>query len=383
MLLNIYLKEMKDCFRDSRTLFLTVLLPIIMMTGLTIFYEKILGSGEGEVYSLAIKQSADEARMFDGMKNIKLVETDQPEEAVKNGDAQAALIFGSDFKAKISAGEKADVTLMGDNFSQKSSSLMTLVTNQLNLYEKSIVSERLKEKGTDPSVTEPFTISQKGVSNEDTSTSMLAMLIPLILSIAIGIGASPAALDLFAGEKEKKTMEALLMTPVKRGPLVLAKWLTISSIGTITGLITLIVVALEITFLTENLKKAVSFGDHTLLIVLLGILIAIVYSMFNASLLMLASIAGKSIKEAQSYSTPVMMVSVFPVMFISTMGINELSTVHFAIPIMNIFCMMKELIFGIISWEHILVGFGTNILCMGILFAAGRVMFKKDKWVMN
>ncbi|KEZ53347.1 hypothetical protein [Metabacillus indicus] len=45
MLLNCYLKEMKDCFRDSRTLILTVLLPIILMTGLTLFYERMVSDG--------------------------------------------------------------------------------------------------------------------------------------------------------------------------------------------------------------------------------------------------------------------------------------------------------------------------------------------------
>ncbi len=71
------------------------------------------------------------------------------------------------------------------------------------------------------------------------------MLISFILAITIGVGAGPAAADLFAGEKERKTMEALLMTPVKRSTLLLSKWLTISSIAAITGITTLIVVALE------------------------------------------------------------------------------------------------------------------------------------------
>ncbi|MEM5590929.1 ABC transporter permease subunit [Niallia circulans] len=69
--------------------------------------------------------------------------------------------------------------------------------------------------------------------------------------ISFRVGASPAAADLFAGEKEKKTMEALLMTPVKRSTLVISKWLTITTIGVLTGLITLLVVVLEIAFLRK------------------------------------------------------------------------------------------------------------------------------------
>ena len=205
----------------------------------------------------------------------------------------------------------------------------------------------------------------------------------MVLAIAIGIGSSPAAADLFAGEKERKTMEALLMTPIKRSTLVLSKWMTIATIGAITGIVTLIVVSLEISFFTENLKKAVSFGDNVYVIVGLAVVVSIIYSMFTASLLMLMSIIGKTVKEAQSYSTPVLMLGMLPVMYLVSKGINELSFGHFATPVLNLFCLLKELIFNVVNFEHVLITVISNLLCMAVLFAIGRVLFLKDKWVMN
>ena len=75
MLLKIYFKEMKDSFRDRRTLLLTVLLPIIMMTGLTFFYEKLISGNEGETYTLAVDQSLsrEEKALFADNENIELV----------------------------------------------------------------------------------------------------------------------------------------------------------------------------------------------------------------------------------------------------------------------------------------------------------------------
>ena len=178
-------------------------------------------------------------------------------------------------------------------------------------------------------------------------------------------------------------MEALLMTPVNRSTLLFAKWLTIASVGAITGIITLIVVALEIGFLTENLKNAVSLGDNAALVIGLAVFITIIYGMLNASLLMVTSIMGKTVKEAQSYSTPIMMVAIFPVMIITGIGINELGFEHFAIPIMNLFGLLKELLFGIVNVEHILITVASNVISMIIVFIIGRIMFMKDKWVMN
>ena len=178
-------------------------------------------------------------------------------------------------------------------------------------------------------------------------------------------------------------MEALLMTPIKRSTLLFAKWLTIATIGAITGIVTLVVVSLEIYFLTENLKQSVSMNDNLLVIMGLAILVAIVYAMLVASILMVTSIIAKTVKESQSYSAPVMMLTMFPLMIITGIGVNELAFHHFAIPILNIFSLLKELIVGVVNLEHIAITLGSNLLCMTILFIIGRILFLKDKWVMN
>lgn len=385
MLRNIYFKEMKDCFRDRRTLLLTVLMPIIMMTGLTFFYEKLISTDESKTYTLAVDQSfsKEEKNLFSGIENIAFVESTNPEETLQAGDALVALRLSHDFISSIENGEEASVTIIGNSFSQNSSNLMSMVNAALSVYEKSVTVERLQAQGTDLSVIQPFSVNQKELSEEDPNVNLIAMLIPLILSIAIGVGSGPAASDLLAGEKERKTMEALLMTPVNRVTLLFAKWLTIASVGAITGIITLIVVALEIGLFTENLKKAVSLGDNANIIIGLAVLVSIIFAMFNASLLMLTSIIGKTVKESQSYSTPVMMLVIFPTMIISGIGINELGFQHFAIPILNLFSILKELLFGIVNYEHLILTIASNLICMIVVFSIGRILFMKDKWVMN
>ncbi|MGP1909699.1 ABC transporter permease [Metabacillus sp. JX24] len=385
MLLNCYLKEMKDCFRDSRTLILTVLLPIILMTGLTLFYERMVSGGEEDTYTLAVEETINQAEeeLFTPLKNVDLVKTGNPEEAVKEGDAQAAVILDSDFTAKIEDGKTASITMIGDSFSQNSSTLMTLVSGALTAYEKTVVGERLAENGTDPSLIQPLVIEQKEMTQEDPTINLVALLVPMILALAIGIGASPAASDLFAGEKEKKTMEALLMTPVSRTTLLFSKWLAISSLGAITGLITLGVVSLEVAFLTENLRKAVSFGSDAPIIIGMALLISVIYAMFMASVLMLTSIIGKTVKESQSYSSPVLMIGTIPALTTTSIGINEFELHHFAIPVLNLFTILKELLFGIVQYDHILLVLGSNLAVMVIALIIGRILFLKDKWVMN
>ncbi|PAD88427.1 sodium ABC transporter permease [Niallia circulans] len=385
MLFKLFLKELKDSFRDRRTLLLSVFLPIIMMTGLTLFYEKLVSSDEGDTYQLAIPTNINEEMKANlaAYTNIELIDSDNPEKMVKDGDAQAAILIENGFSEKLSQGENTNIVLIGDSFSEKSSTLLSIVMNALNEYEKMVITERLNEAGVESSIVQPFSIEQQEISAEDPTINLVAMLIPLILSLALGVGASPAAADLFAGEKEKKTMEALLMTPVKRSTLVISKWLTITTIGVLTGLITLLVVVLEIAFFTENLKNAVPVHDNFALIILFALVMTIIYSMLIASLLMITSIIGKTIKEAQSYSTPILLLTIFPMMLLSTTGINELTTNHFIIPFVNVFSTLKELIFGEIIYQHLLLTLGSNLVFIVISFLIGRMLFLKDKWVIN
>lgn len=384
MLRRIYFKEMKDSFRDRRTLFLIVLLPILMMSGLTFFYENMLSDDKGDTYTLAVNQDADEEILarISSYENVKVEKSSDPAEMVSDGEALAGLIVTGDFMRSVEQGEKAEVTVIGDSFSQKSSSLIAIITNEFTTLEKEITARRLEQQGTDLSIIQPFTVNQEEMS-EDLSVNMLALLVPLILAIAIGIGASPSAVELFAGEKEKKTMEALLMTPVNRSTLVLAKWLAISTLSTLMGFITLLVMMIEITFFTEKLKEAISFGDNLYLIAGISMLVILVYAVFNASIMMITSIMGKTVKEAQSYYTPISMLAMFPGMIISSLGVNELEVHHFAIPILNLFSQMKELLFGIVDYQHLAITVSSNLIVMLVVFIIGRILFMKDKWVLN
>lgn len=385
MLFKIYLKEMKDSFRDRRTLIYTVFIPVIMMTGLLLFYENILSGNRQDTYILAVSNdiSSEEETIFSGYENIELVKSYDPLEMVQNGDAHAAILFSPYFMNRMNMGHAASVTLIGNSFSQNSSILMSKLSNALADYEKTIVSKRLKSEGLDHNLIAPFTIQQKEISDENEEKSLLAILVPLILGIAIAMGSSPAASDLFAGEKEKKTMEALLMTPINRSVLFIAKWLSISSIGAIIGFVTLIVLALEIRFFTEYIRMAVSFNNNPFLLIFIALLITLLFAMFIASLLLITSIIAKTVKESQSYSTPMMMIIVFPIMITVGIGINEFTFIHFATPVLNLFSLFKELLYGVILWEHILVTIASNILCIIIGFIIARILFLKDKWVMN
>ena len=382
---NILIKELKDSFRDQRTLLLTVLLPLFLMSALVFFYEKMLSTDEDEVYPVAVKedQSAFLKQILTSYNNINLIIVEDFNKAIEAGDVVAAVDFEETFEQQITDNESPTVQIYGDKNSLSSAIAINTIEAAFNHFSQSIIAENLQSSNVDPTILSPFIIEHTQVVEGDNAVGMIAFLIPLMLSIAVGVGITPAATDLIAGEKERKTMEALLMTPVNRSALLLAKWLTMVIIATLTGLITLMIVFIEVQFFTETIKASLNFGDNAWIIVLTAFLVVISYAALLSSALMITSISAKTIKEAQSYSSPITMIAMLPAMFLVSLGVNELTTTHFIIPIVNIFTIFKELFFGIVSVEHIALTIFSNLIIAFVIFFIGRLMFLKDKWVLS
>ncbi|MBS2967931.1 ABC transporter permease [Metabacillus sp. KIGAM252] len=387
MFLKIYLKEMKDSLRDRRTLLMGVFIPILVLTGLTLFYENIMADSK-QTFTLAVSSSIakDEEQLVSGLKNVNTKSFTDPEKAVRDGDAQAAVTFDSGFVQKINSGQQANATLYGDSFSKNSSVLMEMIDAQLTAFEEGVVKNRLQAANLDPMVIQPLEVTTKEMNSEDDSAAALSIFsnfLPMIISMAIVSGAYPSATDLFAGEKDRKTMEALLITPVSRTKMLLAKWLTVSTIAVFSGVAAVAVVSLEIIFLTEKLKEALQFGDHVWIFIGITLITSVMFALFMSSVQMLASLISKSVKEAQSYQTPIMMLPILPIFTLTSTGVNETSFQHFIIPAINMFALIKEMLYGIINVQNILLTVGSTALFMIIVLAVTVSLFKKDQWVMG
>lgn len=388
MFLNMYIKEMKEALRDRRTLLLSVFLPILLLTGLTLFYESMMTTDEDETYTLAVDPSfsKDGKALLKEFPQINVQSFENPTDAVQAGNAAASLQVSDRFMEQLKEGQQVTFTLSGDSYSQDSSFVLSQVESALTLFEKQIIQERLQTIDVDTSLISPMQVDFKEVgleSDNGASLSILSLFLPMIITMAISTGAYPLASDLFAGEKDRKTMEALLMTPVSRGKILLAKWLTISSIGALAGIVSIVVVTLELILLTEELKKGFDFGNDLWLILPTALLITVLFSLFIGALQMSASIISKTVKESQNYLSPITMLVILPALFLGGTGLHELTTKHFLIPFFNIFALFKELLYGVIDYQNIFLTAGSLVVSIAIFFAVSRLLFLKDKWVLN
>ncbi|MGC4378663.1 ABC transporter permease [Fictibacillus sp. Mic-4] len=386
MVWGIFKKELIDSLRDRKTIVLSVLIPIILNAGLMLLFDRVVLNKSEDTMTIAVNQNSQSTiyKWLYDMKNTKIKELSDPMEAVKDGDAQVGIKVGSDFDQKLKNGGSPELTIYSDSGSSKSSAAVETVKNIISMHEQTIVNEKLQSAHIDPKVLNPFQMKVKNVAKDDDGGMYLVSLFAqIIIVLGVMMGGVSAANDLFAGEKERKTMEALLITPVKRSHLITGKWLTISVLGAITGIFSTVTLVVFIKFFTTNLPNVFDL-EHGGGKLIAALLIAIIlFAFLVASIQVIFSLFANTMKEAQNYISPLMLLGMLPYYFLITVSVNEMTTMHFIIPFLNIYALIKQLIYGVYSLQNVLLTIGSTLVCIVIFFTIARVMFGKDRWVLE
>ena len=204
-------------------------------------------------------------------------------------------------------------------------------------------------------------------------------MLPYMFIIFCYLGALYPAIDLAAGEKERGTLETLLLAPIPRVQLVLGKFLVVFTAGVVSALLSIAGLGLWLAYQGQEVGgamgeiiKSVSPIDLTLIALMLVPMAA----MFSALLLSI-SIYAKSFKEAQSYSAPLNMLVIMPAVLAMLPGI-ELDWTWALVPITNISLAIKELIKGTMDYTMLVAILGSSVVIAGACLAFCTWWFNRE-----
>lgn len=386
MIWHVYRKELTDSLRDKKTIMLSILLPIIFNIGILYFFDQFLSHEENNEMTVSINNSVDNAviQWLESDPNVTVKKVSDPIKEVEEGNVLVALKADEDFQNKMEKSEVPAITVYADPTSKKASSTSEYVLTLLSSQREQLLSQRLQNLNIDNAAITPFEVKSEGLSGEDDgSLYMISIFAQLIIVLGVLMGGMPAANDLFAGEKERNTMEALLMTPVKRLDLIVGKWLTISTLGMLSGFFSVATFVIFVQYFTKNLVNALNISEHLAFFTISLIIGIIAISLLASCLFTMLSLMANSIKEAQTYISPVMTLAMIPYFLLVGISVNELTAIHFLIPFFNIFALIKQLIYGIYDLTSILYVAGSSAVVIAITFAAAYVMFTKSRWVLG
>ncbi|MBZ4663768.1 MAG: natB [Caloramator sp.] len=381
----VFKKELKDLFRDRKTVIMTVLLPLVLFPLLFGLIGKgVKSTTEKVAKEVKIAYVGGESSFKDflsSVPNIKIVETKNYQDEVKKGSVYLAVIVEEDFDEKLSQEKMSDIKIIYDSESTNSQTALDVVKDVINTYKDEVVKRRLEKRGIDVSILSPVDVKNEPVSREKAGGGalMLTMLLPLYLIIYAITGPMAAAVDLGAGEKERGTLEPLLTTQASRMQLLFGKLFAITVMG-IIGTIS------SLTGLYIAFKYSMDFMGDVGLNISIGSLIligftAIILNMIFAAVELAVSIYARSFKEAQTYLSPITIIGMIVAYGTYMMDVKSASTMMFNIPLANISLIIKEFIIGVYNPMHIAITFVWAIVYIiaAILFA--RYMFSREEVV--
>ena len=386
MIWHIYKKELIDCLRDRKTIIFSVLIPILLNVGMLFFVDRMMSNNQPDGMSIAVEKGSDTSvvEWLKEDRNLQVVESEDPLQTVEKGKASVALKVDKEFSDKILHMQSPDVMIYTSPDSVESSRTKEYVTAILNKQRDGIIKERLTQLNINDQTIQPFYVKEQSFSNKDNSSLiMVAIYAPMIIALGVLGGIVPSANDIFAGEKERKTMEALLMAPIKRLHLLIGKWFTISTFGVLSGVLSTISFVLFVRYFTVTLNDALNLNNH-LIAFSASLLVAItLFALLAGLILCIFSLLASSVKEAQSYTSQIVTVAILPCFLLMGKSVNEMQSNVFLIPIYNVFALMKQLLYGVYDMQSLGYTIGSLSVCIIVLFTIGYTIFTKSRWVLG
>jgi sodium transport system permease protein len=241
----IFEKEMLDNLRDYRSwttgVFWALFGPlimgaVIMMVGNT-FRESAKESLRLPVLGA---ENAPSLVAFLRQQDV-VIETApaDPEAAVRAGDINVALVIPPDYGEDFSAGKTARVRLVFDSTRQSALSDIRQATRLLDGYSEYIGMLRLSLRGISPEVFRVVQVEEMDTATPQSQALIFLSMLPYFIIFAIFNGAAPVITDATAGERERGSLEPLLINPLPRGWFAIGKMLSAIPFASINLVITL------------------------------------------------------------------------------------------------------------------------------------------------
>ncbi len=385
-------KELKETLRDRRTIITLVLMPLLIYPLLSMTLNRFLVSATAEAPTTYMLQ-ADTGEHAEFLSFIIDDPRSTPPEAIRDTapdlplakfeyyaggevspmeNLRAGRIHVAAKVVESSPRQLVFTALQGNAASQQA---RRILVERTQWYNAAVAREQL-ENLSGQAVPPALEVSTHEIEGES-STPLLATVVPLMLVLMTITGAVYPAIDLTAGERERGTIEAVIASPVPRSSILFAKYIAVVTVAMLTAVVNLF--AMFVTLWTGGLMELLLGKDAPfpwLEICQVLVLLVLFSGFFSAVLLALTSFA-RSFKEAQAYLIPLMLLSLAPGVLSLLPGI-ELTGPLAVVPLVNIILLTREVLSGTVPTVPAIAAIVSTIAYAAAALGIAARLFGSD-----
>ena len=348
-------KEVREALRDRRTLFVTLVLPMLLYPGLMVGLGTVTARQVGKLREATQRVAfagpvpeALRARLLAPERGLAVAEPQDAEKDLKAGTLHLLVRAALDFPEALRDGRTARLELVHDSANEPSAEARRKALESVEAFRREVLARRLLEREIPPAYIQPVevaaTTTTDVASPAKRGAHAFGRILSMMLVLMVITGAFTPAVDAVAGEKERGTMETLLVCPATRLEVVLGKFLSVFAVSLATALGNLVSMALTFGQLagTLGMRQRLDFSiDLGTAAVIFAILLPLA-ALFSSLALALSTLA-RSTKEAQTYLTPILLVAM-PLAMVSVIPNIELDAAKAAAPVAGAVLLFRDLL---------------------------------------
>ncbi|MBK7568254.1 MAG: ABC transporter permease [Bacteroidetes bacterium] len=396
---TIFRKELKDITRDKRTLMIMLVIPLFVypaiFVGISKYMTKQSQDAGQQVLRLGIVSNGNEKnfeQFVSAMPNAKIIsiaDTVEGKKMILSDSIDAAYYFPAGYDTALAKLEPTDFHYF---YTSTNNEFEVGFINSINdAYQQNLVKNKLAEVNISETILEPAkSVARNLASSREQIGSIVGGILPYFFIIFCMIGCMYPAIDLAAGEKERGSLETLLVSSATRFEIYMGKLLTVALSGFISAMASIVGLIIS----GQMMSADAGGGEDSMQIysllsgiiepksILLLLAILLPLNIFFAAVTLMLSIYARTFKEAQSMITPLMIFIVFPSIFGMLPGVKlDYSTA--LIPILNVSLGSKEIISGNVSIGPLIVTYLALIAYAAIALIVSVRFFNNEKNILR
>jgi sodium transport system permease protein len=349
----VFSKEVMDNLRDRRTLLSSLAYPLLGPVLIAVMLSVVGGTliSEAERPLRLPVQGAEHAPAL-----IRFLEQNNVE-----------IVTAPNHSELLRAGRPAPVRLVVDESRQSTAAATQRARRLLEAYSGEIAALRLLARGISPSVVTPLAIERMDVATPQSQAANLLSIAPYFIIFSIFIGGMYLAIDTTTGERERGSLEPLLINPLSRAEFVLGKYAATLLFTVIAVVETLIAFGLVLNYIPLEIPLSLDAS------VLFNIfLISLPIMLLAAALQMIVATFSKDFKEAQNFLSYMMLIPALPGMFLAFLPVRP-SLWMMAIPTFGQQVLINQVMRGnVVDPSHVVVSAVVTLL-VGLLLLGGAI----------
>ncbi len=313
----VFTKELLDALRDRRTLLVVLASSVFMGPLLLLALSGLIASLEAkaEQRELLVVGMAQAPTLQNYVArqtwSVRAAPPDYERLLRDSKLGDPVLVVPADFEAALLRGDSPQLELVSDSANKQSQSGVHRVAELLRGFGQERVGLSLAFRGVSAELLAPMKVQEVDLASNQTRAAQFTGMLAFFVLMAVVSGALNAALDSTAGERERGSLEPLLMNPVSAMALVVGKWCAVAAVSMLIAVLSCLSFLPGQWLLRSNTLQAMfQFGLRE---VALFLVVLLPFAAAASAVLMAVAIRCKSFKEAQANSTVVLLsVSLLP-----------------------------------------------------------------------